>query len=60
MENYTMMNENDSAFEELYEMTKEEAENNAKETEHSKIYGWTSFALGTVMAAFSIMAGLFV
>lgn len=51
------LKENYLTLKELYKMAKNEAERNAKEARQNKIFGWVSFAVGTVIAIAGIVVG---
>lgn len=51
------LKENYFTLKELYKMAKNEAERNAKEAKQNKIFGWVSFAVGTVIAIAGIVVG---
>ena len=59
-ENNAALKENYSTLKELYEMTKAEAESNAKEAKQNKIFGWVSFAVGTIIGIAGIVIGFIV
>jgi hypothetical protein len=42
----------------LYEQTKVEAESSAKDAKHNKIFGWVSFAVGTLIGIAGIVLGI--
>lgn len=50
-ENYRLLNE-------LYESAKIEAQDNAKEAKHNKIFGWVSFGVGTIIGIIGIVFGI--
>ena len=50
-ENYRLLNE-------LYESAKKEAQDNAKEARHNKIFGWVSFGVGTFIGIIGIVFGI--
>jgi hypothetical protein len=51
------LKENYFTLQELYKMAKNEAERNAKEARQNKIFGWISFAVGTIIAIAGIVVG---
>ena len=51
-ENYRLLNE-------LYESAKEDAKNSKKEARANKIFGWVSFAVGTLIGIAGIVCGMF-
>ena len=51
------LKENYFTLKELYKMAKNEAERNAKEARQNKIFGWVSFAVGTIIAIAGIVVG---
>ena len=51
-ENYRLLNE-------LYESAKEDAKNSKKEARANKIFGWVSFAVGTLIGIAGIVFGIF-
>lgn len=51
------LKENYFTLQELYKMAKNEAERNAKEASQNKIFGWISFAVGTIIAIAGIVVG---
>ena len=51
------LKENYLTLKELYKMAKNDAERNAKEARQNKIFGWVSFAVGTVIAIAGIVVG---
>ena len=50
-DNYRLLNE-------LYESTKRDAEESAKEARHNKIFGWVSFGIGTLIGIAGIVFGI--
>lgn len=50
-ENYRLLNE-------LYESAKKDAQDNAKEARHNKIFGWVSFGVGTFIGIIGIVFGI--
>lgn len=50
-ENYRLLNE-------LYESAKEDAKNSKKEAKANKIFGWVSFAVGTLIGIAGIVFGI--
>lgn len=50
-DNYRLLNE-------LYESTKRDAEESAKEAQHNKIFGWVSFGIGTLIGIAGIVFGI--
>ena len=44
----------------LYEMTKQQAESSTKEAKHSKIFGWVSFGVGTVIGIAGVVVGIII
>ena len=50
-DNYRFLNE-------LYESTKRDAEESAKEARHNKIFGWVSFGIGTLIGIAGIVFGI--
>lgn len=59
-ENNAALKENYSTLKELYEMTKAQAESSAKEAKQNKIFGWVSFAVGTIIGIAGIVIGIIV
>lgn len=51
------LKENYFTLQELYKMAKNEADRNAKEARQNKIFGWISFAVGTIIAIAGIVVG---
>ncbi len=52
------LKENNHLLNELYESAKKEAEDNAKEAKHNKIFGWVSFGVGTLIGILGIVFGI--
>ena len=52
------LKENYDLLKELYESTKKEADSNAKEAKANKIFGWVSFAVGTMIGIAGIVFGI--
>ena len=44
---------------EMYEGAKADAEENKKQAKHNKIFGWVSFAVGTVIGIAGVLFGIF-
>ena len=59
-ENNAALKENYSTLKELYEMAIAEAESSAKEAKQNKIFGWVSFAIGTIIGIAGIVIGIIV
>ena len=59
-ENNAALKENYSTLKELYEMTRAEAESSANEAKQNKIFGWVSFAVGTILGIAGIVIGIIV
>lgn len=59
-ENNAALKENYSTLKELYEMTRAEAESSANEAKQNKIFGWVSFAVGTIIGIAGIVIGIIV
>ena len=57
-EQNTQLKENNNLLKDLYESAKKEAENNAKEAKANKIFGWVSFAVGTLIGIAGIVLGI--
>ena len=51
------LKENYQLLKELYESTKEEAKSSAKEAKANKVFGWVSFAVGTLIGIAGIVLG---
>lgn len=56
-EQNAQLKENYNLLKDLYESTKEEARNNAKEAKANKVFGWISFAVGTLIGIAGIVLG---
>ena len=54
------LKENYNLLKELYEKTKQDAENNAQEARKSRIFGWVSFAVGTIIGLAGVVLGIIV
>ena len=54
------LKEQNKMLKELYESAKAEADNNKRESRHNKIFGWVSFAVGTVIGLAGVLVGIFV
>lgn len=52
------LKENYQLLKELYESTKEEAKSSAKEAKANKVFGWVSFAVGTLIGIAGIVLGI--
>ena len=52
------LKENYNLLKELYEKTKQDAENNAKDVKKNRIFGWVSFAVGTVIGVAGVVLGI--
>ena len=52
------LKENYNLLKDLYESTKEEAKNNAKEAKANKVFGWISFAVGTLIGIAGVVLGI--
>lgn len=55
-----LLKDNYSTLKELYEMTKQQAESSAKEAKHNKIFGWVSFAVGTIIGIIGVVVGIII
>lgn len=54
------LKENYDLLKMLYESTKKEADRNAKEARANKIFGWVSFAVGTLIGITGIVLGIII
>ena len=52
------MQERNALLNDLYENSKKEAADNAKEARHNKIFGWVSFGIGTLVGIAGIVFGI--
>lgn len=52
------LREKNALLSDLYERTKAEADSNAKDAKHNKIFGWVSFAVGTLIGIAGIVLGI--
>ena len=52
------MQERNSLLNDLYENSKKEAADNAKDAKHNKIFGWVSFGIGTLIGIAGIVFGI--
>ena len=52
------LKENYNLLKVLYEKTKQDAENNAKEAKNNRIFGWVSFAVGTIIGLAGVVLGI--
>ncbi len=52
------MQERNSLLNDLYETSKAEAIENAKDAKHNKIFGWVSFGVGTFIGIAGIVLGI--
>lgn len=52
------LKENYNLLKELYEKTKQDAENNSKEAKNNRIFGWVSFAVGTIIGLAGVVLGI--
>lgn len=52
------LREKNALLSDLYERTKVEADSNAKDAKHNKIFGWVSFAVGTLIGIAGIVLGI--
>lgn len=52
------LREKNALLNDLYERTKAEADSNAKDAKHNKIFGWVSFAVGTLIGIVGIVLGI--
>ncbi len=52
------LKENYQLLKELYESTKDEAKSSAKEAKANKVFGWVSFAVGTLIGIAGIVLGI--
>ena len=43
----------------MYEGAKADAEENKKQAKHNKIFGWVTFAVGTVIGIAGVLFGIF-
>lgn len=57
-EQNSQLKENYRLLTELYESAKKEAQDNAKEAKHNKIFGWVSFGVGTFIGIIGIVFGI--
>ena len=57
-EQNSQLRENFRLLNELYESAKKEAQDNAKEAKHNKIFGWISFGVGTFIGIIGIVFGI--
>lgn len=55
-----LLKDNYSTLKQLYEMTKEQAKISTKEAKHSKIFGWVSFGVGTVIGIAGVVVGIII
>lgn len=53
-----LLKENYFTLKELYEITKKESERATKEAKTSKVFGWVSFAIGTLVGITGIVFGI--
>lgn len=44
---------------EMYDGAKADAEENKKQAKHNKVFGWVSFAVGTVIGIAGVLFGIF-
>lgn len=44
----------------MYEAAKTESEENKKQARHSQLFGWISFAVGTVIGIAGVLVGIFI
>ena len=52
------LREKNALLSDLYERTKAEADSNATDAKHNKIFGWVSFAVGTFIGVAGIVLGI--
>lgn len=52
------LHEKNTLLSDLYERTKAEASAHAKDAKHNKIFGWVSFAVGTLIGLAGIVFGI--
>ena len=52
------MQERNALLNDLYENSKKEVTDNAKEARHNKIFGWISFGIGTLIGIAGIVFGI--
>ena len=52
------LREKNALLSELYETTKIEAEASKKDAKHNRIFGWVSFAVGTLVGIAGIVLGI--
>ena len=52
------MQERNALLNDLYENSKKEAADNAKEARHNKIFGWVSFGIGILIGISGIVFGI--
>ncbi len=52
------LREKNTLLSDLYDRTKAEAEANAKDAKHNKIFGWVSFGVGTLIGLAGIVLGI--
>ena len=57
-EQNALLKENYRLLTELYESAKEKAKNSAKEARNSKIFGWVSFGVGTLIGVVGIIVAI--
>lgn len=54
------LNEQNRLLNGMYEAAKTESEENKKQARHSQLFGWISFAVGTVIGIAGVLVGIFI
>ena len=55
-----LLKDNYSTLKELYETTKSQVESSNKEARNNKIFGWVSFAVGTIIGIAGVVIGIII